>query len=84
MRPYTDTENTWLRDSGAPLNHRIDESWPTPEQVQYHHRNAQIIRSEAVADSVRLMILLIRSSFRKIRSLPAKIRSHTIKPGATA
>jgi len=30
MWPYTENENTWLRNNRAPLNHSVDESWPTP------------------------------------------------------
>ncbi len=77
MWPYTENENTWLRYNRAPLNHSVDESWPTPEQVEFHRRNAQVIRAEAVADAARLVLPFIRS-------LPAKVRSYSIKPGATA
>lgn len=72
MWPYTENENTWLRNNRAPLNHSVDESWPTPEQVEFHRHNAQVIRAEAVADAARLVLPFICSIFRKIRSLPAK------------
>ena len=84
MWPYTENENTRLRNNRAPLNHSVDESWPTPEQVEFHRHNAQVIRAEAVADAARLVLPFICSIFRKIRSLPAKVRSYSIKPGATA
>lgn len=84
MWPYTDNENSWLRSSRAPLNRSIDESWPTPAQIEHHRRNAEIIRAQAIGDSMRMTSAFIRGSWRKLRGLSAKVRSHTVKPGATA
>lgn len=88
MQPYTKTENTLLRDGVAPINHSIDhsidESWPTLKQVEYHRRNAEIIRSEAVADAARFTLAFIRSTWRVIRRIPSKLRAPIAKPGATA
>jgi|GEM_PF-1014903 hypothetical protein len=84
MRPYTENENTWLSNSRAPLNHSIDESWPTPAQIEFHRRHAEIIRAQAVGEAMRMTSAFIRGSWRKLRGLSAKVRSHTMKPGATA
>jgi len=84
MRPYTENENTMLGNSRAPLNHSIDESWPTPAQIEHHRRHAEIIRAQAMGDSMRMASAFIRRSWRKLRGLSAKVRSHTVKPGATA
>jgi len=84
MWPYTDTENSWLRDSNAPNSSTIDGNWPSVEEVEHHHRNAEIIRSEAVADAAFVALAFIRTSWRKIRGLPAKLRTGALEPGATA
>lgn len=84
MRPYTDNENTWHRNSRAPLNHSIDESWPTPAQIEYHRRNAEIIRAQAIGETMRMTSAFIRDSWRKLRGLSSKNRSNTVEPGATA
>jgi len=84
MRPYNDSENSRLRDSSAPTEQNNPTGWPTLEEVQYHRRNAEIIRSEAAGDVMRSMIAAIRSAWRKIRGLTAKLRTSVAKPGATA
>lgn len=84
MQPYTETENTLPRDGITPINHSINESWPTLEQVEYHRRNAEIIRSKAVADAARVTLAFIRSTWRVIRRIPSKLRAPIAKPGATA
>jgi hypothetical protein len=81
---YTENENTWLRNSRTPLNHSVDESWPTPAQIEYHRRNAEIIRAQAIGEATRMTIAFVRSSWRKLRGLSAKNPSHSVKPGATA
>ena len=84
MWPYTENENTWLRNNRAPSTTALTRAGRPPEQVEFHRHNAQVIRAEAVADAARLVLPFICSIFRKIRSLPAKVRSYSIKPGATA
>ncbi|MFT5485575.1 MAG: hypothetical protein ACI9JL_000778 [Paracoccaceae bacterium] len=88
MRLYSDTKNARLHDSDAPTSApdsaRIDDNWPTLEQVEFHRRNAEIIRSEAFADAARFALVFIRSMLRKLRRLPAKLRTYALKPGATA
>lgn len=88
MRLYSDTKNARHHDSDAPTNApdsaSIDDNWPTLEQVEFHRRNAEIIRSEAFADAARFTLVFIRGTLRKLRGLPAKLRTDTVKPGATA
>lgn len=96
MRLYSNTKNARRHDSDAPTSApdsahdsahdsaRIDDNWPTLKQVEFHRRNAEIIRSEAFADAARSTLIFIRSTLRKLRGLPAKLRTDTVKPGATA
>ena len=88
MRLYPDTKNARLHDSNAtnsaPDSASIDDNWPTLEQVEFHRRNAEIIRSEALADAARFTPVFTRSTLRKLRGLPAKIRTNAAKPGAAA
>ena len=84
MRPCTENENTWLRNSRAPLNHSSDESWPTPAEIEYHRRNAEIIRAQAIGSSMRMISAFIRGSWRKLRGLSGKNPPNTLEPGATA
>ena len=84
MWPYNDTENSWLRDSSAPSRSTNDKSWPTLQEIEYHRRNAEIIRSQAFGNAARHAIAFICKAGRKMRRLPAKLRAPIGKPGATA
>lgn len=84
MRPYTNTDNAPLCDSTAPTDTSTDDNWPTLEQVEFHRRNAEIIRSEALGETALITLAFIRNAWRKLRGLPAKLRTDTVKPGATA
>ena len=88
MRLYPDTKNARLHDSNAtnsaPDSASINNNWPTLEQVEFHRRNAEIIRSEALADAARCTLVFTRSTLRKLRGLPTKIRTNAAKTGATA
>ena len=46
MWPYNDSENAWLRDSEHSTERNDAPGWPTLGQVEYHRRNAEIIRAE--------------------------------------
>jgi len=81
MQPYTDTENT-LRDSNA--QHHDHANWPTLADVEFHRRNAEIIRSEAVGDALRFVIVFARGTWRKVHGLHTKLRTSVTKPGAPA
>lgn len=84
MRLYSDIKNARRHDSNPPINVSVDDNWPTLEQVEFHRRNAEIIRSEAIADTARSTLIFIRSTWRKLRRLTAKLRTDSLKPGATA
>lgn len=84
MRPYTDTENTLLRDSDAPTGDHADASWPTLTDVDFHRRNAEIIRAEAVGDAFRFAIVVARQGWRKVQGHSPKLPNPVTKPGAPA
>lgn len=84
MWPYNDSENAWLRDSEHSTERNDAPGWPTLGQVEYHRRNAEIIRAEAVGDVMRSLGAAILSAARKLRGLTAKIRTPVAKPGAHA
>lgn len=49
MWPYTETENTWLREAGR-LDGRLPSvDWPTQEMVDYYVRKGERLRAEVTA-----------------------------------
>lgn len=84
MWPYSDTENAWLRDSHLPHDPSDSASWSTVADVEFHRRNAEIMRSEAVFGVTLSMFAGIRHAWRKLVGLPSKFRTQTGSPSAHA